>query len=203
MGKQPFSKNSRRRFKSRGPRQNERIRVPEIRVIGQDGAQIGVMATREALILAKKAGLDLVEISPTARPPVCRILDYGKYKYELSKKNKDKITTTHRLKEVKFRVRVDQHDYITKLRHGEEFLDKGSKLKITLMFRGREMEHTELGFNVVNRAIKDLEHIGTPDSQPRLVGRNISMTMSPVPDNKKKLIFNAPLEEEEEEPKKE
>ena len=198
MGKQPFQKSGRGRYRPRGPRKNDRIRVPEIRVIGQDGAQIGIMPTREALLLAKRAGLDLVEISPTARPPVCRILDFGKYKYELSKKNKDKNHSTHRLKEIKFRVRTDQHDYITKLRHGEDFLDKGSKLKITLMFRGREMEHTELGFEVINRAIKDLEHIGTPDAKPRLVGRSISLTMSPLPENKKKLVFNVPLEKEQE-----
>ena len=197
MGKQPFSKNNRKRFKSRGPRLNERIRIPEIRVIGPDGSQVGIMQTREALQMAKKAGLDLVEISPTARPPVCRILDYGKYKYENSKKNKEKTTHTQRMKEVKFRVRIDQHDYITKLRHGEEFLDKGSKLKITLMFRGREMEHTELGFDVVKRAIKDLEHIGVPDTNPRLIGRSITLVMTPLPANKKKLKFTAPLEDQE------
>ncbi len=195
MGKQPFSRNN-KRYKPRGPRMNERIRIPEIRVIGPDGAQVGIMQTREALMMAKKVGLDLVEISPTARPPVCRILDYGKYKYEISKKNKDKATHAQRMKEVKFRVRVDQHDYMTKLRHAEEFLDKGSKFKMTHMYRGREMEHTELGFEVINRAIKDLEQIGTPDTKPRLVGRSITMVLTPLPANKKKLVFTAPVEEE-------
>jgi len=180
----------RRRNYNSGPRKNERIRAPQIRVIGPDGAQIGVMPSREALELAKKAGLDLVEISASARPPVCRILDYGKYKYEQSKKTKDNKPTVHKQKEVKFRVRIEEHDYVTKLRHAEEFLGKGSKVKMSLMFRGREMEHKELGFEVLKRAIKDLDHIGQPDTPPRLVGRNISMVMSPLPAQKRKLKYN-------------
>lgn len=171
----------------KGPRRNDRIRVPEVRVVGSDGKQIGVMNTREALAMAQKVGLDLVELSPNARPPVCRILDYGKYMYELSKKDKDKkSTSSSKMKEVKFRVRIDQHDFITKLRRAEEFLDKGSKLKMTLSFRGREMQHSELGFDVVKKAIEGLIHIGQADSPPRLVGRNITLTMSPLPTNKKK-----------------
>lgn len=170
----------------KGPRRNDRIRVPEVRVIGPDGKQIGVMNTRDALAMAQKVGLDLVELSPTARPPVCRILDYGKYMYELSKKDKDKKSSASKMKEVKFRVRIDHHDFITKLRRAEEFLDKGAKLKMTLSFRGREMQHSELGFDVVKNAIEGLAHIGQPDSPPRLVGRNITLTMSPLPANKKK-----------------
>lgn len=201
MGKLPYSgggnRYGRRPYQSnRGPRKNERIRVPEIRVIGPEGNQVGVMETREALRLAKEAGLDLVEVSPSARPPVCRILDFGKYMYEQSKKEKEKASPSSKQKEVKFRVRIEQHDYITKLRHAEEFLDKGAKVKMTLMFRGREMEHKEIGFDTINRAVKDLSQIGTADSPPRLVGRNITVTMSPLPANKKKLIFNAPDEEE-------
>lgn len=172
----------------RGPRRNDRIRVPEIRVLGPDGTQVGVMRTRDALDMAKEAGLDLVEISPNARPPVCRIIDYGKYAYEQSKKeksNKQKGNST-KLKEVKFRVRIEEHDYITKMRRAEVFLDHGSKLKITLMFRGRELEHPELGFEVVNRAVEDLAHIAKPDSDPRRVGRNITLTLSPLPANKKR-----------------
>jgi len=176
--------------------------VPEIRVIGPDGKQVGVMKTREALDLAKQAGLDLLEVSPNARPPVCRILDYGKYMYEQSKREKDskKAQSASRLKEVKFRVRIEEHDYITKLRHAEEFLSKGSKLKLTLMFRGREMQHPDLGFDVVNRAVKDLEHIGQADNAPKQVGRNITMTMSPLPVSKRKALkYNLHDEEEEEE----
>ncbi len=201
MGNQHFSggRGRGRHHFNRGPRKNERIRIPEIRVIGPDGRQIGVMKTREALDMAKNVGLDLVEVSPTARPPVCRIIDYGKYMYEQSKRDKDKKAGSGaaKLKEVKFRVRIDQHDYMTKLRHAEDFLDKGNKLKITLMFRGREMEHKQLGFEVVKRAIEDLEHMAKADSEPRLVGRNITLTMSPHPANKRKRKFKTddePLE---------
>lgn len=184
-GKRPYRRNY-----NRGPRRNDYIRASEIRVLGPSGQMLGVMATSEALKMAKEAGLDLLEVSPTARPPVCRILDYGKYKYEESKKTKDNKQTVHKLKEVKFRVRIDQHDFITKLRHAEEFMDKGSKVKMTLMFRGREMEHKEIGFDTVNRAVKELEHIGQPDSPPKLVGRNITLIMTPLPENKRKLKFN-------------
>ncbi|WP_269539792.1 translation initiation factor IF-3 [Cerasicoccus fimbriatus] len=186
MGKAPFGRGRGRNF-NRGPRKNERIRVPEIRVIGPDGKQVGVMKTKDALDLAKQAGLDLLEVSPNARPPVCRILDYGKFQYEQSKREKDskKHQAATRMKEVKFRVRIEEHDFMTKLRRAEEFLDHGSKLKITLMFRGREMQHQDLGFVVVKRAIEDLSHIGHLDSPPKLVGRNITTTMSPLPANKK------------------
>ncbi|MEM9227642.1 MAG: translation initiation factor IF-3 [Verrucomicrobiota bacterium] len=206
MGNLPFSGGGRRpggkrrHQQHRGPRKNERIRVPEVRVIGPDGKQIGIMQTREALTLAKNNGLDLIEISPTARPPVCRILDYGKYMYEQSKKEKENKSSSsaQKLKEVKFRVRIEEHDYMTKLRRAEAFLDDGSKLKMTLMFRGREMEHTELGFEVIKRAVGDLAHIATPDAQAKLVGRNITLTMSPLPANKRKLKYNIGVPEDEE-----
>jgi len=184
-----------RRNTPRGPRKNDRIRIPEIRVIGPDGKQIGVMKTKDALAAAKEAGLDLVEISPTARPPVCRILDYGKYMYEQSKRQKDHKPTSSKLKEVKFRVRTDQHDYLVKLRHGEEFLYKGNKLKMSLQFRGRENEHKELGVETIKRAINDLSHVGTADAEPKLVGRNVTVTMSPLPPNKRKLKWTAEDEE--------
>lgn len=178
----------------RGPgnnklRKNERIRVPEVRVIGPNGNQVGVMQTREALAMAKKAGLDLVEISPTARPPVCRVIDFGKFMYEQSKKTKESKSSTTKLKEVKFRINIDQHDYMTKIRRAEGFLNKGNKLKITLMLRGREMEHSDIGFNTVKRAIVDLEGVGHADADPRMSGRNISTTMSPHPSNKRKPRF--------------
>lgn len=199
MANIPFGKrpNNRRYPQPKGPRRNERIRVPEIRVVGPTGTQLGVLPTREALALAKEAGLDLVEVSPNARPPVCRILDYGKYLYEQSKKDKDKKSHSTKLKEVKFRVRTDQHDYITKVRHAEEFLGKGNKVKLTLMFRGREMEHTELGFETINRALQDLSTMGTADQQPRLIGRSITLTLSPLPANKRKPRFHVPDEEDE------
>lgn len=140
---------------------------------------IGVMPTKKALELAKEVGLDLVEVAPTAKPPVCRILDFGKYRYELSKKQKESKATTQKMKEVKFRVKIDTHDYLTKIRRAEDFLAKGSKLKLTLMFRGREMEHTELGFETIKRATEDLQGVATADSEPRLAGRNVSVTLSP------------------------
>ncbi|MET3872406.1 translation initiation factor IF-3 [Puniceicoccus vermicola] len=151
---------------------------------------IGVMQTKKALDLAKSVGLDLVEVAPNSRPPVCRILDFGKYMYEQSKKQKESKSTSQKLKEVKFRVKIDTHDYITKIRRAEDFLDKGNKLKLTLMFRGREMEHTDLGFETIKRAIKDLESMATADNDPRLAGRNISVTLSPLPSSRRKKKFD-------------
>jgi translation initiation factor IF-3 len=177
-------------------RKNDRIRVAEVRVIGPDGKQIGVIQTRDALELAKKYGLDLVEVSPATRPPVCRILDFGKFMYEQSKKTKENKSTSTKLKEIKFRVRIDQHDYMTKIKQAEAFLGKGNKLKLSLMFRGREMEYKELGFETVKRAVADLTHIGTPDVEPRIVGRNINVTMSPLAATKRKFKYNTPAEAE-------
>ncbi len=171
-------------------RRNERIRAPEVRVIGPDGKQVGVMHPREALKIARSAGLDLIEVSPTARPPVCRILDYGKFQYEESKRKKDNKQTTTKLKEIKLRVSIDAHDFVTKLRRAEEFLNEGNKVKVTLSFRGRENEHRELGFERVNKAVEELSGVGTPDSEPRLVGRNVTLILSPLPSNKRKLKFN-------------
>lgn len=150
---------------------------------------IGVMQTKKALELAKSVGLDLVEVSPNSRPPVCRILDFGKYMYEQSKKQKESKSTSQKLKEVKFRVKIDTHDYLTKIRRAEDFLDKGNKLKLTLMFRGREMEHTDLGFETIKRAINDLQTMATADNDPRLAGRNISVTLSPLPAGRRKKKF--------------
>ncbi len=170
-------------------RRNHRIRVPKIRVVGPDGKQYGVMDTKEALEVAQGAGLDLVEVAAQARPPVCRIMDFGKYVYEQQKKSKDSKTTSSKVKEVKFRPRVEQHDYETKLRRAELFLSKGNKLKLTLSFRGREMSHTEIGFETMRRAIADLETMGHADNQPRLIGRNINVMVSPLPANKRKPKF--------------
>ncbi|MBD5780519.1 translation initiation factor IF-3 [Pelagicoccus sp. NFK12] len=170
-------------------RRNHRIRVPKIRVVGPDGKQYGVMDTKEALEVAQGAGLDLVEVAAQARPPVCRIMDFGKYVYEQQKKSKDNKSTSSKVKEVKFRPRVEQHDYETKLRRAELFLSKGNKLKLTLSFRGREMSHTEIGFETIRRAIADLETMGHADNQPRLTGRNINVMVSPLPANKRKPKF--------------
>ena len=182
-------------------RKNERIRAREIRVIGPDSKQIGVMSPAEAIDIAKRAGLDLVEISPSARPPVCRILDFGKYQYEMAKKQKEsksKKSTSGKVKEVKFRVRIETHDFMYKIKHAEEFLGKGNKVKLTLMFRGREMEHKDLGFETVNRAVKELEHIGHRDTEPRLSGRMISTMLSPLSEKDRVFKYNHPHGEEEE-----
>lgn len=192
----PSGKNSNRRFQNnRGMRRNDRIRVPEVRVIGPNGKNIGVIPTKEAQRLASEAGLDLIEISPTARPPVCRILDYGKYVYEESKKKKDQKATTSKLKEVKFRVGIDAHDFETKLRRAEGFLFDGNKVKFTLTFRGRENEHKELGIERMHLVSKQLGHVAATDAAPKLAGRNVIMMMSPLPQSKRQLRFNHPDDE--------
>ena len=177
-------------------RRNQRIRVPKIRVVGPDGKQFGIMDTKDALAIAMEAGLDLVEVAAQARPPVCRIMDFGKYVYEQQKKSKDNKGTSSKTKEVKFRPRVEQHDYETKMRRAEQFLSKGNKVKLTLSFRGREMSHTDLGYETISRAIEDLATMGSADNQAKLVGRNISVMMTPLPAHKRKPKFLHPDHEE-------
>ena len=194
-------------YRNRGPkglRRNDRIRAPEVRVIGPEGTNLGVMSPKKAFEMARNVGLDLIEISPAARPPVCRILDYGKFLYEESKKQKDSKQSRSRLKEVKFRVRIDHHDFETKLRRAEGFLYNGSKVKLTLQFRGREMEHKGLGVERVNMARDALEGVALADSDARLIGRQVTMVLSPVPEHKRRLKFNSPdddfdVDDEEEE----
>ena len=169
-------------------------------MIGPDGGMLGVMPPDEALKIAKSHHLDLVEVASSARPPVCRILEFGKYKYELSKNKRNKEKTSKRIKEAKFRPRIEEHDYVTKVRRSEKFLHQGNKLKITLMFRGREMEHIDLGMNLVRQAIKDLEGVGKPDDQPKINGRFIIVTLSPLPQHQRVLRFNSLEEAEIEEP---
>jgi len=181
-------------------RKNYKIRAREVRVIGSDGEMLGVMPPEEALKVAKSEGLDLVEVAASARPPVCRILEFGKYKYELSKNKRNKEKTSKRIKEAKFRPRIEEHDYMTKVRRSEKFLHQGNKLKITLMFRGREMEHINLGMDLVKQAIKDLSGVGKADDQPKLNGRFIIVTLSPLPKNQRSLRFNSLEDLETEEP---
>jgi len=162
-----------------------------VRVInGVNNEQIGVMRLDEALRQARGMGLDLIEISPNAQPPVCRIVDFGKFRYDLAKQEKEKRHTAGKVKEVKFRVNIDEHDYVTKIRHAEEFLDKGNKVKIHLQFRGREMAHQELGMQVVKRVKEDLATMGHVDMEPKLVGKAIGMTLSPLPAAKRKRKFS-------------
>lgn len=190
--------NKNRRGHDNGPRRNERIRVPEIRCIGPRGEQLGIIATKEALEIAKLHGLDLLEIAPTAQPPVCRIVDYGKYLYEEAKKQKQQKQAATKMKEVKLRPRIDDHDLFVKVRLAEMFLFNGNKVKVTLMFRFRELEHPEYGFEAVQKLVDAISHVGTLDNQPKLMGRSITAMLSPIPQNKRKLIHNAaPVDDDE------
>jgi translation initiation factor IF-3 len=198
MVKKP-SGNKRRHNNRNFIRKNDKIRAREVRVIGHDGEMLGVMAPEDAVKIAKSHGLDLVEVASSANPPVCRILEFGKYKYELSKNKRNKEKTAKRVKEAKFRPRIEEHDYVTKIRRSEKFLHQGNKLKITLMFRGREMEHINLGMTLVKQAIKDLEGVGKADDQPKLSGRFIMVNLSPIPQNQRVLRYNSEEEAEVEE----
>jgi translation initiation factor IF-3 len=171
-------------------RRNLRIKAAQVRVIDPDGKQLGIMTSDQAYKLAQQIGLDLVEVAPNANPPVCRILDFGKYIYEENKKSKSSKSSTSKIKEIELTARIDPHDLLTKLRHGEQFLFDGNKVKMRLKFRGREMAHTDIGFDVVTRAIAELSGVGHPDSEPRLAGRNIMVMLSPLPANKRKMKLN-------------
>jgi translation initiation factor IF-3 len=168
-------------------RVNGKIRAREVRVIGFDGNQLGILSLNEALSLARTHGVDLVEIAATANPPVCRIVDYGKYRYEQAKKDKESKKHQHAttVKEVQLSPRIDPHDLGVKLTHAIEFLCEDMKVKVVLKFRGREMAHTEVGFQVINKFIADIAGYGSPDFQPKLVGRSITLMISPLPRNKR------------------
>jgi len=198
MAPAPRGKNNKRFSNRNYIRKNDKIRAREVRVIGSDGEMLGVMPPEEAVKIAKSEGLDLVEVAANAHPPVCRILEFGKYKYELSKNKKNKEKSAKRIKEAKFRPRIEEHDYVTKLRRSEKFLHQGNKLKVTLMFRGREMEHINVGMDVVKRAIQDLSGVGRPDDEPKLNGRFIIVNLSPLPENQRVLKYNSAEEAESE-----
>jgi translation initiation factor IF-3 len=157
------------------------IRAREVRVIGQEGGQLGIMTVQDAIRLAEEQGLDLVEVAPEARPPVCRVMDYGKYKYQQSKrlqqaKKKQKVIS---VKEIKLRPKTEEHDYQFKTQHVRRFLQDGHKTKVTVVFRGREMAHTELGRQMLDRVATDLQDIGAMEQTPRQEGRNMTMVLSP------------------------
>jgi len=166
----------------RAPRVNERIGVREVRVVGEDGEQLGVLPTRDALIKARELSLDLVEVSPKSRPPVCRIMDFGKYKYEQAKKARVARKRQHQvvLKEVKMRPKIEKHDYEFKKKHITEFLDHGDKVKVTLMFRGREMAHTELGRQLLDRLSLELKDVAKVESPARQEGRLMILLLAPA-----------------------
>ncbi|HEY2802364.1 MAG TPA: translation initiation factor IF-3 [Actinomycetota bacterium] len=161
---------------------NDRIRSPQVRLVGPDGSQIGIVSTQEALRRAQELDLDLVEVAPQAAPPVARIMDYGKFKYERDIRQKEARKKQSRIevKEIKFRPKIDAHDYDTKKGHVERFLRAGSRVKVTIMFRGREMAHTELGRRILDRLVADLEGLAVVDSAPKQDGRNMVMVIAPA-----------------------
>jgi translation initiation factor IF-3 len=152
-----------------------------VRVIDKDGSQLGVLTLGEALMKAEQAGLDLVEISATADPPVCKIIDYGKYRYQLTKKEKESKKSQHqvKVKEIKVKPNTDEHDIHTKLKHAREFIAKGNKVKLTCVFRGREIAHPEFGERVVQKMCEGLADIATPESPAKLLGRSLSVILAP------------------------
>ncbi len=168
--------------RDRGPRINERIGVREVRVVGEDGEQLGVLPTRDALTRARELGLDLVEVAPNSRPPVCRIMDYGKYKYEQSKKARQARKRQHHVvvKEIKMRPKIETHDYDFKKKHIVEFLEHGDKVKVTLMFRGREMAHTDLGRKLLDQLSSELTDLAKVEAPPKQEGRNMTMLLTPI-----------------------
>jgi translation initiation factor IF-3 len=168
-------------------RVNGKIRAREVRVIGVDGTQLGVISLTDAINLARQHGVDLVEIAATAVPPVCRLVDFGKYRYEIAKKEKESKKHQHAstVKEVQLSPRIDPHDLGIKVAHAIDFLCEDMKVKVALKFRGREMAHTEVGFEVINKFIELIAPYGHPDFAPKLVGRAINLMISPLPRNKR------------------
>jgi translation initiation factor IF-3 len=160
---------------------NDRIRVPEVRLVGPNGETVGIVPTDQALKLAQEADLDLVEVAPTARPPVCKLMDYGKFKYENAQKAREarRNQTNVIIKEMKLRPKIDQHDYETKKGHVVRFLKQGDKVKITIMFRGREQHRPELGFRLLQRLAEDVTELGFVESSPKQDGRNMIMVLGP------------------------
>ena len=171
-----------RRNKPQGPKINERIRALDVQVIGNDGGNLGSMAINKAIELAKKEGLDLIEISPNANPPVCKIMDIGKYKYDLQKKanlakKKQKIVL---LKEIKLRPVTEQHDYNFKLKNAQKFLSKGDKVKFTIRFKGRELQHSNLGNDLMNKIQEDIKSVGKVEMNPKFDGKQMIMVIQPI-----------------------
>jgi len=166
-------------------RVNDRIRAPRVRVVTAKGDQLGVMATREALAKAREIGLDLVEVAPNADPPVCRIIDYGKYKYMQAKLQKGSKARAVRMKEVKLRIGTDTNDYNVKMGRTEQFLDHGHKVRFQLRFRGRENAHQQLGLEMMAKVVEDMKTMGQVDQQARLAGNTVTMVLAPLPVNQR------------------
>jgi len=171
-----------RRSKPQGPKFNERIRALDVQVIGSDGNNLGILPLNKAIEIAKKEGLDLIEISPNANPPVCKIMDMGKYKYDLQKKTnlakkKQKVVL---LKEIKLRPGTEIHDYSFKIKNAKKFITKGDKVKFTVKFKGREMQHINLGRDLMNRIIQDIKEIAKVETKPKFEGRQMIMIIQPI-----------------------
>jgi len=177
---------------------NDRIRVPEVRLVGPNGETVGIVSTSDALRLAQEADLDLVEIAPQGRPPVCKLMDYGKFKYENAQKAREtrRNQTNTVIKEMKLRPKIDQHDYETKKGHVVRFLRQGDKVKITIMFRGREQHRPELGYRLLQRLAEDVTELGFVESSPKQDGRNMIMVLGP---HKKKSEAKAEVKAEKQE----
>ena len=171
-----------RRSRPQGPKSNERIRAIDVQVIGSDGNNLGTLPLNKAIEIAKEEGLDLIEISPNANPPVCKIMDMGKYKYDLQKKanvakKKQKVVA---LKEIKLRPGTDVHDYNFKIKNAKKFINKGDKVKFTVKFKGREMQHTDLGKNLMNKIIEETKDVAKVESRPKFEGRQMVMIIQPL-----------------------
>lgn len=162
-------------------RVNRQIRVPKVRVIDSEGKQVGILLTQDAQAMAEAAGLDLVEIAPTAKPPVCKIINYGKYRYQVTKKEKEskKAQIQVKVKEVKVKPNTDDHDLEVKIKHSREFIQKGCKVRLTCVFRGREMQHPEFGQRVVQKVIDALSDIATPETPAKQMGRSLTAVIAP------------------------
>jgi translation initiation factor IF-3 len=178
---------------------NDRIRVPRVRVVGADGQQVGIISIEDALAMAEGQDLDLVEVAAQADPPVCRIMDYGKWKYEQAVRQKEarKKQSLIVVKEIKMRPKIDRHDYETKKGHVERFLRQGAKVKVTIMFRGREMAHSDRGRDLLDRLAEDVSEIAKIDTQPKLDGRNMTMVLSPHRD----AVTRKPVQKKERPPR--
>src|SRR6266705_2012234 len=184
----------------RKTRINERIRAKEIRVIGSSGAQLGIMTPENALRMATEEGLDLVEVASEANPPVCRIMDFGKYKYTQARRQKEarKKQTTIQVKEVKMGPKTERHDFDFKLKHVRRFLEEGHKAKVTVRFKGREMAHTELGWKMLNKMVEATQDIANTENNPRLEGRMLHIILSPRPTTRPRRASEGDLDAEDE-----
>jgi translation initiation factor IF-3 len=186
-------------FRQREPRRdlpllNERIRDREVRLIDEDGAQLGIVPTREAIQTAKDKGLDLLCVQPDSNPPVAKILDYGRFKYEAEKRDRETKKKQHfvDVKEVKMRYKIEEHDYQVMFRRGQKFLNDGDKIKVIVLLRGREMQHKDMALTLMHRFSNDLKDLGIVDREPRLEGKSVIMILSPIPQKGKPILVERP-----------